>query len=76
MRYIQKVRKKSDHKILEHLACYTNTIKSIKMTLNSKQRTLREHRKVKKTKTSFQKEWEENADLCKPVMNKIMITHE
>lgn len=36
------------------------------MTLNSK------HRKRKKTKkTSFPKEWIENADLYKPVVNKM-----
>ena len=39
-------------------------------------RTERKHKKRRTTKTSFQKESVENADLHKPVLNKIMTTHE
>ena len=31
---------------------------------------------AERQKTSFPKEWLENADLYRPVMNKIMTTHE
>ena len=37
---------------------------------------LTQGRKCRKTKTSFPKESVENADLQKPVLNKIMTTHE
>ena len=47
-----------------------NVIKFVKVTSNSTQ-----YKKRRKTKTSFPKESEENADLHKPVLNKIMITH-
>ena len=45
------------------------------VTLNSKHRTNRKQRKLKKaTKTSFLREQVEKADLDTPVLNKIMTT--
>ena len=46
------------------------------MALNSKHRTNRNERKHRKaTKTSFPIEWVEKAVREKPVLNKIMTTH-
>ena len=47
------------------------------VTLNSKHRTNRKQRKLKKvTKTSFLREQVEKADLIKPILNKIKTTRD
>ena len=50
--------------------------KSCEITSNLKERTDRKHKKHRKKKTWFPNEQVENADLCKPVPNKIMNTRE
>ena len=46
---------------------------SLEMTSNSKHRTDKNH---KKHETRFPKEYVENTDFYKPLLNKIMITRE
>ena len=45
------------------------------MTLSSKHRTDRKHKKTEIPQHSFPKEPVENADMCKLALHEIMITH-
>ena len=53
---------------------YINVKKFMKM--KSKHRTDKKHSKSRKTKDQFSKRIGQNADLSKPVLNKILTTHE
>ena len=48
----------------------------MKITLNSTQKRQKNTKSAGRQKTSFPKEKVENADLYKPVLNKIMATEE
>ena len=54
----------------------TNDRKYMKITLNSTQKRQKNTKSAGRQKTSFPKEKVENADLYKPVLNKIMSTEE
>ena len=63
------------HLLLWKLWLY-NVKKFIKLTSNSTQNKQKTQKAQKKKKTSFPKEFVENADFYKPVLNKIMTSHE
>ena len=55
---------------------YANVVKFMKITSNSAQNRQKIQKVQNVKKTSFPKEQEENADLCKPIFRKIKTTYE
>ena len=58
-----------------HLNNYYPNVTNL-ITLNSKQSRQKTQKAQEDTKLVFQNELEENTGMCKPVLNKIMTTHE